>query len=86
TWSFATSILALTSKDRYVNGDSYDWVTFNARLIQEITVNFALAYEGSYQYMDLDPRGYISLNQVSGGFYKLTFAPTFNVGDIGNYF
>ncbi|MBI0551700.1 carbohydrate porin [Pectobacterium parmentieri] len=86
TWSFAPSILAQTSKDRYVNGDSYEWVTFNARLIQEITENFALAYEGSYQYMDLDPRGYRSLNQVSGGFYKLTFAPTFKVGDIGNFF
>ncbi|PWC20199.1 porin [Brenneria roseae subsp. roseae] len=85
-WSFAPSILAQTSKDRYVSGDSYEWVTFNARLIQEITENFALAYEGSYQYMDLDPRGYQSLNKVSGGFYKLTFAPTFKVGDIGNFF
>ncbi|KFX20030.1 carbohydrate porin [Pectobacterium betavasculorum] len=85
-WIFAPSILAQTSKDRYINGDSYDWVTFNARLVQEITENFALAYEGSYQYMDLDPRGYRNLNQVSGGFYKLTFAPTFKVGDIGNFF
>ncbi|MFE8147757.1 carbohydrate porin [Brenneria goodwinii] len=85
-WSFAPSILAQSSKDRYVNGDSYEWVTFNARLIQEITENFALAYEGSYQYMDLDPRGYSDLNKVSGGFYKLTFAPTFKTGDIANFF
>ncbi|MEC5342593.1 carbohydrate porin [Brenneria populi] len=91
TWSFAPSILAQTSKDRYVEGDSYQWITFNARLIQEITENFALAYEGSYQYMDLDPKGYTTaslgkLNSVSGGFYKLTFAPTFKVGDIANFF
>ncbi|MDX5630641.1 MULTISPECIES: carbohydrate porin [unclassified Brenneria] len=85
-WSFAPAILAQSSKDRYVNGDSYEWITFNARLIQEITENFALAYEGSYQYMDLDPRGYNALNKVSGGFYKLTFAPTFKAGDIANFF
>ncbi|KAA8999476.1 carbohydrate porin [Affinibrenneria salicis] len=94
SWSFAPSILAQSSKDRYVKGDRYDWITFNARFIQEITENFALAYEGSYQYMDLDPRGYAytvngqtrNLNHVSGGFYKLTFAPTFKVGDIANFF
>ncbi|MBJ7222410.1 MULTISPECIES: carbohydrate porin [unclassified Brenneria] len=85
-WSFAPSILAQSSKDRYVSGDNYEWITFNARLIQEITENFALAYEGSYQYMDLDPRGYSDLNKVSGGFYKLTFAPTFKTGDIANFF
>ncbi|WP_081943097.1 carbohydrate porin [Dickeya fangzhongdai] len=84
TWSFAPAILAQSSKDRYVQGDDYRWVTFNARFIQEITENFALAYEGSYQYMNLDPQGYLSRNQVSGGFYKLTFAPTFKVGDISN--
>ncbi|WP_192458386.1 carbohydrate porin [Musicola keenii] len=84
TWSFAPAVLAQSSKDRYVQGDDYSWVTFNARLIQEITENFALAYEGSYQYMDLNPRGYNSRNQVSGNFYKLTFAPTFKVGDISN--
>ncbi|TCT91667.1 sucrose porin [Gibbsiella quercinecans] len=86
TWSFAPSVLAQTSKDRYIKGDSYDWVTFNARFIQEINQNFALAYEGSYQYMDLDPQGYLSRNHVSGGFYKLTFAPTFKVGDIADFF
>ncbi|MCG8709905.1 carbohydrate porin [Brenneria sp. 4F2] len=85
-WSFAPAVLAQSSQDRYVNGDSYEWITFNARLIQEITENFALAYEGSYQYMDLDPRGYKDLNKVSGGFYKLTFAPTFKTGDIANFF
>ncbi|WJV69118.1 carbohydrate porin [Pectobacteriaceae bacterium CE70] len=86
TWSFAPSILAQTSKDRYVKGDNYQWATFNARFIQEITENFALAYEGSYQYMDLNPQGYLSRNHVSGGFYKLTFAPTFKVGDVANFF
>ncbi|MFP1813233.1 carbohydrate porin [Lonsdalea quercina] len=86
TWSFAPSLMAQSSKDRYVSGDDYQWVTFNARFIQEITPNFALAYEGSYQYMDLDPQGYLARNQVSGGFYKLTFAPTFKVGDIANFF
>jgi hypothetical protein len=50
------------------------------RLIQEINQNFALAYEGSYQYMDLKPEGYNDRHAVNGSFYKLTFAPTFKVG------
>lgn len=85
-WSLAPAILAQQSKDRYVSGDSYKWITFNTRLIQEITENFALAYEGSYQYMNLDPQGYKDYHKVSGGFYKLTFAPTFKAGDISNFF
>src|SRR5471030_1907776 len=83
-WSIAPAILAQQSKDRYVSGDDYQWLTFNTRLIQQITENFELAYEGSYQYMDLDPQGYQNNNKVKGGFYKLTFAPTFKVGDISD--
>ncbi|EPK7358101.1 carbohydrate porin [Kluyvera intermedia] len=85
-WHIAPAVLAQSSKDRYVKGDSYEWVTFNVRLIQELTQNFALAYEGSYQYMDLHPEGYKDRNAVNGSFYKLTFAPTFKVGDIGDFF
>ncbi|MBU9819225.1 porin [Rahnella sp. Lac-M11] len=83
-WSIAPAVLAQQSKDRYISGDDYKWVTFNTRLIQQITENFELAYEGSYQYMDLDPQGYNDYNKVKGGFYKLTFAPTFKVGDISD--
>lgn len=36
--------------------------------------------------MDLDPQGYNSRQAVDGGFYKLTFAPTFKAGDIANFF
>ena len=85
-WSLAPAILAQQSKDRYVKGDDYRWATLNARLMQGFTENFALAYEASYQYMDLDPNGYNSLEAVDGGFYKLTLAPTFKAGDIGNFF
>ncbi|ARJ44249.1 porin [Pantoea alhagi] len=86
TWSFAPALLAQQSRDRYVRGDDYRWLTFNARFIQEINQNFALAWEGSYQYMDLDPQGFKNRQSVSGGFYKLTLAPTFKVGDIGDFF
>jgi maltoporin len=79
-WFIAPAILAQSSKDRYVDGDSYQWATLNLRLIQEINQNFALAYEGSYQYMDLKPEGYNDRHAVNGSFYKLTFAPTFKVG------
>ncbi|MFS2221638.1 carbohydrate porin [Pantoea sp. B65] len=85
-WSFAPALLAQQSQDRYIKGDDYRWITLNARLIQEITPNFALAYEGSYQYMDLAPQGYKDRQAVSGGYYKLTFAPTFKVADIGDFF
>jgi sucrose porin len=80
-WFIAPAILAQSSKDRYVDGDSYQWATLNMRLIQEINQNFALAYEGSYQYMDLKPEGYNDRHAVNGSFYKLTFAPTFKVGE-----
>ena len=85
-WSVAPAMLAQRSKDRYADGDSYQWATFNLRLIQAINQNFALAYEGSYQYMDLKPEGYNDRQAVNGSFYKLTFAPTFKVGSIGDFF
>ncbi|CCP03063.1 Sucrose porin precursor [Erwinia amylovora Ea644] len=86
TWSFAPAVLAQNSSDRYAAGDRYRWATLNARLIQAINQNFALAYEGSYQYLDLDPQGYKDRQAVSGSFWKLTFAPTFKVADIGDFF
>lgn len=85
-WSFAPALLAQTSSDRYVGGDHYRWATLNARLIQEISKNFGLVWEGSYQYMDLDPQGYKDRQAVSGNFVKLTFAPTFKVTDVGDFF
>ncbi|MBV4366588.1 carbohydrate porin [Erwinia phyllosphaerae] len=85
TWSLAPALLAQQSKDRYIQGDDYRWVTANARVLQQINENFMLAYEGSYQYMDLNPEGFKSRQNVSGGFYKLTFAPTFKPGDIGEF-
>lgn len=54
-WHIAPALLAQTSKDRYVKGNSYAWATLNLRLIQEITRNVEMQYEGSYQYMDLRP-------------------------------
>ena len=69
-----------------MKGDSYEWITFNTRLIKEVTQNFALAFEGSYQYMDLSPEGYKDRNAVNGSFYKLTFAPTLKAGKIGDFF
>lgn len=46
-WHIAPALLAQSSKDRYVKGDSYEWATANLRLIQEITQNFEMQYEGS---------------------------------------
>ncbi|MBB6824767.1 carbohydrate porin [Escherichia coli] len=85
-WHIAPSVMAQGSKDRYARGDSYEWVTLNTRLIKEVTQNFALAFEGTYQYMDLKPEGYKDRNAVNGSFYKLTFAPTLKAGGLGDFF
>ena len=77
TWRFAPVLFGEVSKDRYADGDDYKWLTLNARLVNEITQNFEMQYEASYQYMDLDPSGRGDLNAVSGNFGKFTIAPTF---------
>lgn len=85
-WDFAPSVLAQHSSDRYVKNDDYRWITLNGRLMQNITENFVLGYEASWQYMDLDPNGYLDYQKVHGNFYKLTFAPTFRADNISPFF
>jgi len=77
-------LLAEQSKDRYVKGDDYRWMTLNVRLANEINSNFEMAYELSWQTMNLDPKGYLQRNAVDGNFWKFTIAPTFkpDVGDL----
>ncbi|GAA3590492.1 carbohydrate porin [Gibbsiella greigii] len=89
-WEIAPSMIAQHSENRYRSGDRYDWASFNLRASQAITQNFALLYETSWQYMDLNPNGRTYNNDgvvetyqaVKGDFYKLTFSPTFKVGDV----
>lgn len=89
-WEIAPSLIAQHSEDRYRYGDRYDWATFNLRASQAITQNFALLYEASWQYMDLNAAGRTyradgavnTYKDVKGSFYKLTFAPTFKVGNV----
>ncbi len=64
--------------------------TFNLRVSQGSPLTLALLYEASWQYMDLNPNGrsyryndnVYQYQAVRGDFYKLTFAPTFKVGDV----
>ncbi|PRY62771.1 sucrose porin [Vreelandella songnenensis] len=84
TWRIAPALLAETSEDRFSQGDSYRWITANARIANELTRNFEMQYELSYQYMDLDPEGYQNRNAVSGEFAKFTIAPTFKL-DVGGF-
>ncbi|MDZ7851140.1 MAG: carbohydrate porin [Halomonas sp.] len=76
-WRVAPAILAETSEDRYVDGDQYDWATLNVRLANELTQNFEMQYEASYQWMDLDPQGFDGRTAVEGDYTKFTVAPTF---------
>lgn len=85
-WDFAPSLLAQHSADRYVRGDDYRWLTLNTQLMQNITENFVLGYEASWQYRDLDPNGYQEYQKVRGNFYRLTFAPTFRASNISPFF
>ncbi|CAD5262522.1 MULTISPECIES: carbohydrate porin [Halomonadaceae] len=77
SWRIAPMLLAETSKDRFVQGDEYQWASFNARIANELSKNFEMQYEASYQFMDLDPQGYMGRNAVEGNFTKFTIAPTF---------
>ena len=76
-WRIAPAILAQSSTDRYVPGDDYQWITLNARIVNEISDNFEMAYEVTWQTMDIEPLGFNGWNPVDGDFYKLTIAPTF---------
>lgn len=76
-WRFAPAIMAETSEDRYVKDDDYQWLTFNARLAQELGANFEMQYEASWQTMDIEPLGYDGRSAVDGEYTKLTIAPTF---------
>lgn len=84
-WSIAPAVLAQSSKNRYVSGDSYQWATLNIRLIQAINENFEMQYEGSLQHMNLKPKGYNQRQAVKGNFTKLTVAPTLKAQDIGDF-
>ncbi|PHQ27324.1 porin [Marinobacter guineae] len=77
SWRFAPAILAETSEDRYIKGDDYQWLTFNARLAQELSANFEMQYEASWQTMDLKTMGYEGRNAVDGDYSRFTVAPTF---------
>ncbi|WP_304526182.1 carbohydrate porin [Halomonas sp. I5-271120] len=76
-WRVAPSVFAETSEDRFDAGDKYQWSGVNVRLANELTENFEMQYEASYQYMDLQPEDYKSRNAVSGNWSKFTIAPTF---------
>ena len=80
------TLLMQSSKDRYVDGDKYNWLTLNARLIQDINRNFALQYEATYQRDDLDANSYNSNGKGKGNVYKFTFAPTFKPAGLSPFF
>ncbi|MGV6476525.1 carbohydrate porin [Azotobacter vinelandii] len=84
-WRIAPALVAERSKDRYVPGDDYRWLTFNLRLANELTDNFEMVYEFSWQTMDLDPLSYHGRQAASGDFWKFTLAPTFKA-ESGDFF
>lgn len=83
-WRVAPAILAEHSQDRYVKGDEFNWLTFNTRFAREINDNFELQFEGTYQYMNLDPAGQLQ-GAETGSYGKFTVAPTFKP-QVGGFF
>lgn len=81
-WRIAPAFLAEYSQDRVKDGDEFMWATVNVRMAQELTKNFEMVYEGSYQYMDLDN----GTEQANGSYYKATVAPTFKLDTSGGFF
>lgn len=81
-WQVAPALMAEVSKDRFNKGDDYKWASASVRFTNAINKNFAMQYEGTYQYMDLDS----TFSQGKGGFYKLTVAPTFKLDTGAGFF
>ncbi|WP_342609584.1 carbohydrate porin [Vibrio tritonius] len=82
SWRIAPSLLSELTKDRYLKGDEYKWAVFNVRLAQEFNPNFEIAYEGTYQYLDLDNTS----KHMKGNVYKATIAPTFKISNVAGFF
>ncbi len=81
-WRIAPAVMAEYSQDRIKTNDEFKWASVNVRLAQELTQNFEMVYEGTYQYMDLDN----SVDQAKGSFYKATIAPTFKLATSAGFF
>lgn len=84
-WSIAPAMIAERSKDRYVPGDDYRYVTLNMRLANELSSNFEMQYELSWQRMDLNALGYKDRQTANGDYWKFTLAPTFKA-QTGDFF
>lgn len=84
-WSIAPALIAEHSKDRYVPGDDYRYLTLNLRLANELTSNFEMQYELSWQTMDLNALGYDGRQTANGDYWKFTLAPTFKM-QTGDFF
>lgn len=87
-WHFSPAVMAQWSQDRYINGDSYAFATVNGRLMQDITRSFAMQYEATFQYADIDPKGYRDYGlrtglAASGALGKITVAPTLYLDQMG---
>lgn len=83
-WRVAPAVIAERGTDRYMPGDHYRYVTTNLRFSNDITRNFEMQYELTFQNMDIDARGYAGRGVADGNFWKATIAPTFKA-QTGDY-
>ncbi len=81
-WRIGPSLMTEYSGDRFVVGDEFFWTAFNIRASREITRNFELAFEGSYQYNDVNN----ATDRVTGNLYKISVAPTLKLDTQAGFF
>lgn len=81
-WRVFPSLLAEYSSDRFSLGDEILWASLTTRLTHEITRNFEMNYEGTYQYNDVETGG----DRVTGSLYKISVAPTLKLDTAAGFF
>lgn len=86
-WRILPAIMTEYSEDRFNIGDEIFFATFNLSAAREITKNFELNFDATYQFNDVTvPTGPGSSDNVTGSYYKFTIAPTLKLDTDGGFF
>ena len=86
-WRIFPAVMTEYSADRFNVGDEIFFATFNMTAAREITRNFEINIDTTYQYNDVSaPTGGGAHDRVRGGYYKVTLAPTLKLNTEGGFF
>lgn len=86
-WRFMPVLMSEMSEDRFNLGDEIFFATLNLTVAREITENFEINFDATYQYNDVStPTGPDSRDRATGDYHKLTFAPTLKLDTAAGFF